>query len=176
MDLLFKNLVWPAIAGNVAWSFFSVAIGEQLSCSVVARLTTLLLIAIYLMAAWVRDREAQSKLAYFTLDGIFAIAIATAAIATGAAGTATSWTASGAVIAIFGVSALGHVFKVWDPQRPSRQRNLLAAANGIGILIVAITAKTAPTFVLWSHVGGIAAVLVVLACLWNYVPVKNGGG
>ena len=45
----FVELVWPAAAGNVAWAFLTVAIGENwCSADVLARLAVLLLLAVYL--------------------------------------------------------------------------------------------------------------------------------
>jgi hypothetical protein len=60
---LFQDLIWPAAAGNVAWSFFSIAVGEEWFPPLTrARLTVLLLLAVYLAVDWMRTAETVSTL------------------------------------------------------------------------------------------------------------------
>jgi len=60
---LFQDLIWPAAAGNVAWSFFTMAVGEKwLDPGVPARLLVIFLLAIYLGVDWMRTTDTVKTL------------------------------------------------------------------------------------------------------------------
>jgi hypothetical protein len=64
LNRLFNGLIWPAIAGNVAWALFTVAISLKnidFTCPVYANLAALLFVAWYLMYNWAFDEPPPPK-------------------------------------------------------------------------------------------------------------------
>jgi hypothetical protein len=138
LEKLFKNLVWPAVAGNVAWAFFSVLITEPWSSGMLARLATLMFMARYLFYSWLLPVPPQVGRLYYAMDGLFAIAVVSFAIATQDRARALSVWVDAVLLAIFAVAACGHWFGVWEPGSSSHRRQLFGGINAIGILILLI--------------------------------------
>ena len=161
-----KGLLWPAIAGNVVWAFFNVAIAEEWSSAVAARLASLVLLAFYLIFAWKRDRDKQNvTVGYAVLDTFFAAAIAALAISKSAPSSAASIAATVALVSAFGISAFGHWRRVWMPNGYARERKVLIGANMIAIGVALFGMRMEFGKHLWMDTGALAVVLVLLASL-----------
>lgn len=140
---LLQNVVWPAVAGNVAWSFFSVLLtGAWSSGDFYARLVALLFGAIYLGADWLYFEwvgNVRSNYAIWfegasaTLITLFAIAIAQE--------PARSWVDL-VLVAIFLTSTVGLLFGAWGNGKNARAHSTttLIVLNTIGILWVGLPA------------------------------------
>jgi hypothetical protein len=61
---LFQGLLWPAIAGNVVWSFFTVLFEKDIAFNSIntwSRVFSLALIATYLCLEWLHNYEAMPE-------------------------------------------------------------------------------------------------------------------
>lgn len=167
---LFQNLIWPAVAGNVAWSFFTVAV-QECWCDegVQARLVVLVSIAVYLGIDWMRTEARRENLKpgfwYFLFDSALAAAIAVFAIAVqNRVQSAPSW-GTWALVAVLAVTTLGHILGVWEAAGSAdpSDRGLLAIFNIAGIVVVVIGhCGVIPGFAPWNLP---VAVLVVIG-MW----------
>jgi hypothetical protein len=106
-----RDIAWPAMAGNVAWAFFSVAIDPQSVEDMLPRLGTLLALALYLSAEWYRIRRVGSTLLGLWFDLFLVICIVWFAIATQANKGAPGM----ALVLIFLGVGIGHLRGVWPP-------------------------------------------------------------
>lgn len=144
MQKLFQNLIWPAVAGNVAWAFFSVIIMENWSDKgVIARLAALLLLAIYLCYDWLRNESEIDNLKkhYWVGDAflaltiiIFAITVQSKSLWGNAESNLTKWP----LPSIFISAALAHLFGAWEakvvPENKYLKRFGIAATMLSGVL------------------------------------------
>lgn len=133
----FHGLVWPAVGGNVAWSVISLAVyppamPDQLGITVGARLTTLSLLALYLVGDWLRTYDEPGSFRYWLFDGLHLIALAFLAI--GAAQPKSLDWLSCWLIALLGITAAGHILKAFGIK--GNWRFTYMAANLLGIPIV----------------------------------------
>lgn len=164
MKRLFHNVVWPAVAGNVAWAFFTVLVEAHWSDHIFwARLAALLAVGIYLAADWYNTDEVFSKInpSYWVADAFLAPAIAVFAIATQAR---NPW-AVYAIAVTFFVAIIGHLFGAWDDTAPGtsaiKERRKLAAVNAMGLLIIGVAALFGPPYTIWSAPIAIALVVTI---------------
>jgi hypothetical protein len=145
-DKLFSGLIWPAIAGNIAWSFFSVLLDPlpdfraPVDWQTVGRLVMLAFLAIYLMMAWDPDEPVHRRTpSYYIMDGLCAVGFAVLAVATPRdktpALTYELWL-NFALIGIFVIIGIGHLAKVWRPCANDDCRQYLGMANLFGAIIV----------------------------------------
>lgn len=85
MAALFQSVIWPAVAGNVAWAFFTVLIQEWAQGGAYSwpRLCLLGALAIYLCLDWMHTESIKAELRpwYWVGDVFLATAIAAVAIA-----------------------------------------------------------------------------------------------
>ncbi len=169
MNRLFEGVIWPAVAGNVAWAFFYVLVTEPLTGPVLVRLVMLVALAVYLMAAWMRQRNEGMRGSYYALDTVFAISVVLLAIATSGAVSAASWWAGAGLIGALSSSALGHLCNVWDVNREVGERRFLAGANGVGLIIV-VTGQLFGTEPLLAHFAAMGLALLMLAMRWTPTP------
>src|SRR5688572_33491596 len=83
---LFQSVIWPAAAGNVAWSFFTVAIERGVNQESAIKLIVLSLLAVYLCADWLQtdflSGTRNLKPCFWLAEGPLAITIVIFAIAT----------------------------------------------------------------------------------------------
>jgi hypothetical protein len=142
---LFQNLIWPAVAGNVAWAFFSVAVGEPMACTVAARLTALFLVAGYLIADWLsmekylRDSRDKVNPLFWIADALLAASLATFAVATADKAQSKETWVDGSLLAIFVVAMGGHLFGAWrkegaTPRIRRHKQVALAIVNLLGVV------------------------------------------
>jgi hypothetical protein len=107
-----KNVAWPAVAGNVAWSFATLAIDHGINEDTFSRLGVLVVLAVYLSAEWYRSKQINNAtLMGLWLDLLFVICIVWFAIAT----QANKGLPGVALLAILLVIGVGHLCGVWTP-------------------------------------------------------------
>ena len=173
MHKLFKSVIWPAIAGNVAWSFVSVAVAEDLSShQAIVRLIALGLLAAYLMIslAWKPTRRVTNPCFYYPLDSLFAISIAVFAIATYNESTKTANWVSYSLVAVFTLPMLGHLFKIWEPGRICIERLCLALPSTLGIAILVVGLWAFPQSVLEFRVLALLVVIEIWILIRSLYP------
>jgi len=159
-------LIWPAVAGNVAWSFFTVVISESWKCpSVPERITVLLLLAIYLATDYTSIETELLKPMYWIADAFHALSMIVFAIAT----QFNAIWLNESLIAIFIVAAGGHITGLWEPTGCSsknrwRKRLILVGINLIGIVVTIIFSIIILEGTLWNLPLAFFVVLV----LWYF--------
>jgi hypothetical protein len=135
MKDLFQNLIWPAAAGNVAWAFFTVSLGEAYTNPNFARLAVLFLLAVYLASNWLRTRERSDfKPSYWIADAGHVLSIVVFAIAVQLNDLyGENWLICSLTI-VFGVSIIGHLSGVLEEpgEKSWCKRLLLAGSNAVG--------------------------------------------
>lgn len=136
---LFQNLIWPAVAGNVAWSFFSIIIMEfpSVDIFVYTRLVLLFLLAIYLGDDWmVTEKEADNlKDNYWIGDAFHSIAITFLALSIYSNKEESMFWSS---ILVLTIPIIAHIFGCWelknDSENKFKKRISLAAIDGLGLI------------------------------------------
>lgn len=145
LDEFLRQLAWPAVAGNVAWSFATLTISPncdaRADCSkedILSRLGVLLVLAVYLSAEWYFSKDSKSKDSKNTpaglwLDLLFVVCIVWFAIAT----QAGHGLPGVALLVILVVAGVGHICGVWPPAGSDMSHMLhglvsLAAACSLG--------------------------------------------
>lgn len=136
MKELFQNLLWPAVTGNVAWSFVSLLVTEDWSLSSVqARLAALLLLTVYLCADWLRTKGVSNvNRSYWFANGLHLGAIVVFAIA---AQADRHWLAIPLAIVLL-VTVVGHLTGAWEEKGSTNRpmRRALALCNALGLLVL----------------------------------------
>jgi hypothetical protein len=171
---LFKDLIWPAAAGNVGWAFFTIALQDELKqTDTWAKLIVLALVAFYLGMDWLRIEylPEDTPTQYWIFDGLLMVAIVVFAIATQ---LGKSWLDYSLAL-IFGTAMLGHLVGAWDPQDVDDvdrwpRRGVLFTINGIGMVILAISfwnVMSPP----WNRPISIGLVLVFLMLFRRMIVV-----
>jgi len=173
MNKLFQNLVWPAVAGNVVWAFFSIAIAEHWADKgVIPRLLSLLLLSIYLCYDWTTTDVEGDKLKenYWIGDAFHAITIVVFAIAAQSQNLWTdinnSWVKWTLVI-VFTTSTIGHLCGSWEPKDVSKEKKWparlkLALINFTGILTYFFIPLLCNSNTLWH----LPISIIVILLLW----------
>lgn len=161
MKNFFQNLIWPAIAGNVLWGFFSVVLNEKISDSgVIERTAALLVLFIYLAYDWIETSRVITKLKemYWIGDAFHACAIITFAIAA----QSKSIYLNEFLSSVFVIAALFHLIGIWEPKQgfaPSwTDRLILAGINITGIAIIYLF----PQLLAWN----LAVSILCVTILW----------
>ncbi len=111
---LFSSVIWPAVAGNVAWAFFSVLVLEgDLSprSFYFERLGLLAIVAAYLFLDWTHTEKIKERLKryYWIADMFLAAAIAALAVAAQALKGDGRWF----LLAVYLAAVIGHVTDSW---------------------------------------------------------------
>lgn len=134
---LFDDLIWPAAAGNVAWSFLQVAMDSEAN-SRVLRLALLMFLAFYLAIDWFRSKSLEPKtLRYWVADSIHIACIVTygVAIAVGKSAIFLEYN----LATIFGIAVIGHLAGAWEIAGQTRDwlhRVILASCGVVGLAIL----------------------------------------
>src|SRR5258705_1440010 len=164
MKRLFQNVIWPAIAGSVAWAFFTVLVDARWSDYVFwAKLLALLAVAVYLAVDWYRTDLVCKTINsfYWIADAFLAPLIALFAAAT----FAQSVWAPYAIALAFVAAIVGHLFGAWDESRPPAsawdQRIKLAAINALGLVVLGIGSRLARPYRDFSAPVAIALVVTI---------------
>lgn len=176
---LLQGLIWPAVAGNVVWAFFTVAIGKWnklANCDslVIAQLVALVSLGVYLAADWwytndMKEKNEKNKdimkRCCWPFDAFLAIAIAVSAIALSQDVVAIQL-AKCTVGLAFITTAIGHCCGAWEVKETIEDENCkhnrrwLAGINFSGFLILLILSLIFQKTILWPLS---IAILVVVA-------------
>jgi hypothetical protein len=118
---LFQSVIWPAVAGNVAWALFTVAVLEfdqNPRSFYFERLVLLAIMAAYLFLDWSNTERIKGSLRpyYWVADAFLASAIAALAIATQAQKGEGRWF----LVAVFGAAFGGQICNAWVKSGSSR--------------------------------------------------------
>jgi hypothetical protein len=174
---VFFNLVWPAAAGNITWSFAYLAIEKGVSLSVMPRLAVLLLLGVYMGHEWWQiQRRDNVWPSYWLADGVLVATIIVFAIAVY---FDKPWLSS-SLIAVLVVAILGHLSGAWMPRADGttwrhKWRNTLGkrvwlaipSALGVATLVIPFEVGSVPNQ--WQRPAAILVVLLV----WRYVRAKR---
>ncbi len=156
---LLRSVVWPAAAGNVAWSFFTLAISEPWTPPVAARLITLVLLAGYLTLVWLRVQDNVDG-QHFVMDLFHAGTLIVAALATH---EGKPWV-SEALAVVLVITIFAHALGIWKPDATRKERRQLAGANAVGLGILALA------FCLeWQSPWVLPIAISVVLVIWGYI-------
>jgi hypothetical protein len=129
----FDQLVWPAAAGNVAWSVFTIALdAAHRPTDFLARIALLLLLAVYLSVEWVRQGAsgASDQYGWFSALHIVGLIVISIAAAVGLDPKSLGW----ALAILLAITAAGHAFGVWGGT--AADRGWLAFSNAVGPIVL----------------------------------------
>ncbi len=169
---ILQDLVWPAAAGNVAWSFVTIAVTDWSTSGACARLLVLALFAWYLGFDWSRipkliDEEVKSRYFIFDLCVVFAIVVFAIAISQPPDRAWPKAWIETSLAMVFLVAIVGHLTGVWETTK-RRNRSLscrLAGANALGVLMLGVSHWAFGRLYPWNLVAALLSVLVVWWCL-----------
>jgi hypothetical protein len=138
---LFQGVFWPAAAGNVFWSFCALIIdkSDQISTlSLLARLSLLLLLSLYLTIEWLRNYSnfpATVPWHFWFFDWLHICAVALVALT---AATKAEWL-DVTLIAFYLITAIGHFVGAWSATEENNQSDRISGAISLlGAAIVLI--------------------------------------
>lgn len=136
---LFLNLIWPAAAGNVAWTFLTVAIDKAAyhQFDRAERLCALGLMAGYLTVGWWHGNGKKGNQFgnwYWFWDALHVSSIVVFSLGV----QLKRPEASSALAAVFVLTAIPHLLCAWQPKstRSLETGWRLAAINLVGVLIL----------------------------------------
>lgn len=166
LNKFLKNVAWPAAAGNVAWSFATLAIDHKNSTDTFSRLAVLFILAIYLSAEWYRSLNVTSTREGLILDLIFVLCVVWFAIATqlnsGFPGIAL-------LIILFGVGG-GHLFGVWPPAGEGKGNLLHGCVSVLVAAGLTFSWCKLGSWNWWVALAALTIVLIVWACVRRNQP------
>jgi len=164
---LVHSVIWPAVAGNVLWSFLQLfADPDACGPTLWSRLASLFLVGVYLSIDWIHtENETQINDNYWIADVPLAAALATFAVATQ---LGVPWASIPLVVA-FMVAAAGHCFGAWDarckPPSSCKARAGFAIINVLGPVVLLFGSFLADSLALWSKPAAVFVVVgLFLAC------------
>lgn len=158
---LFQSVIWPAIAGNVAWALLTVALlefGQNPRSFYYERLALLAIVAAYLFLDWTNTEQIKTHLkrCYWIADALLALAIAALAIAAQAQ-TGEGWWF---LLPVFAVATAGQMANAWVKKDSARSWG--KRGWWIGLYVVASCIAIWGGTTLWGWHLVIAAALVVI--------------
>ncbi len=153
--LLFRQLFWPAVAGSVLWATVTFVFAATHWCECVwARFLSLLMLAGYLITGWwqLENLKVEPKSAlYWWFDALHVVSISALAI-----GLERDSARTGTILTVaLVITALGHLWNVWERRYPWRR--VLVNASGLPVVWLApspwnMPAALALVLVLWTAV------------------------
>ncbi len=166
LNPLVHNVIWPAVAGSILWTFLQVAVDPNITGPRLPRLIALAFIAVYLAIDWVITNQIQGedtiKDNYWWYDMPLAALLATFAVATQFGVRWAAWP----LAAAFAVAIVGHFCGAWDlkttPSSP-KARATRAGCNALGIALLGIGMFLEEPYALW--LTPIAVISVILSFL-----------
>jgi hypothetical protein len=156
-----KDVAYPAVAGNLAWAFVTLAIDSGAKIDAIPRLGVLFVLTIYFSAEWYRSKEIEVKTVGLWLDLLFVLCMVWFAIGT----QANKGSPGIALIIILLIIGLGHLLEVWLPVGRGKGNT----PHGITSLVAAAVLGSA-WYVdgSWNWALALVAICVVLA-VWAIV-------
>jgi hypothetical protein len=114
LQRIMHDLIWPAAAGNVAWSFIDTSLKyfNSHSQSGLFQMLALLLLALYLLASFLGSKE-DADYKYPAIDILHALSVIAAAI--GIAQSPGLFYLHWLLFSMFIIAAAGHVSGGWLP-------------------------------------------------------------
>lgn len=161
LDDFLPNVAYPAVAGNIAWSFATLAIDLGLNCETAPRLGVLLVLAIYFSAEWYRSKGIATTIEGQWLDLFFIICIIWFAIGT----QANKGIPGAALIVILLSIGLGHLFKFWPPNGKGKGNSPHGAVSLVAGIILGVSWCLTNSWNHWLELLAIVIVLGVWACV-----------
>lgn len=158
------DIAWPAMAGNVAWAFFTVAIDPGCGGNTLPRLGTLLVLALYLSAEWYRITKVGATYLGLYFDLFLVICIVWFAIATQANKGAPGF----ALVVIFTAVGIGHLCNVWPPIGPGKGNFEFGLVNLLVAAALSIALLVNSSWQPWSNLIAMGTVLIF------WLPLRNG--
>jgi hypothetical protein len=161
---LLQSVVWPAVAGNVAWAALSVAVGQRSGAQYPfywERLCLLGVMAVYLILDWTRTESKKDRLPrfYWIADALLAASIALLAIAAqGPVGDGWFF-----VLPVYTAAAVGHLFGAWQTEplpRFCEQRLAWTFVYLVAGMAVGATHSEIQSWT-WSEVATTTAIIVL---------------
>lgn len=170
LNPLVHNVIWPAVAGSILWTFLQVALDPNITGPRGPRLAALLVIGIYLAIDWVNTDQVRETISenYWWYDMPLAASFATFAVATQFGARWAAW----ALAAAFAVAIIGHCVGAWDSslKRSSwSERAILAGFNALGLLVLLIGTCVEQPYALWLPSIAILSVIVLFLLLHKKV-------
>jgi len=171
---VFQSVVWPAVAGNVAWAAITLTVLGSTDEGLLARISLLACISVYLIIAWIRAEALKLPSKHFGYgDASLSLSIAALSIAA----QAHSGVGSYYMFAVFFSLALGRV--LIEVGKESQARRWPSCLTWI-----AIYATGAAIALFGTHFGGdwgwhlfLSAFLVLLvwlcASVLKLAPLKG---
>ncbi|WP_047528808.1 hypothetical protein [Pseudomonas sp. 11/12A] len=151
-----NNIAWPAMAGNVAWSFFSVAIDPGCEGNTFPRLATLLALAFYLSAEWYRTKKGGATSLGLCFDLFLVICIVWFAIAIQANKGAPGF----ALVLILTAVGIGHLCSVWPPIGEGKGNIEFGRVNILIAVVLSIALQVSSSWQSWIIFFAMSTVLV----------------
>lgn len=174
---LFFNLFWPAMAGNVAWSFFSLLVDNGWSGdeSVRPRLVVLGLIAWYMAHEWSRNQERNDDV--YPTYWIFDAALLATTVMFALAAEAGHQRLELLLVVILVVIVAGHIIGAWMEKERDTDSNefvdwkkrwkstwpmriALALANAVGFVALCGIPRGGWVQSDWTPAVAVACVLI----------------
>lgn len=162
LNPLVHDVIWPAVAGSILWTFLQVAIDPQDSGSLrVPRLAALLLVGVYLAIDWVDTHQATDiNQNYWIADMPLAASLSTFAVATQ---FETPWAAWPLAVAL-ATAVIGHSVGAWDLERQptsKKVRGVYAGVNALGLVILFAGSLTKDPYRSWLPAAAIGSVVIL---------------
>lgn len=163
------QLVWPAVAGNVAWAFFTLLYTEA-GAQIYERLALLFLIALYLGMEWTYSvgRKSKNKPLSWIADAVLAVAIVWLAI------SAENGSSPGIypLLFVFVTSAASHGVDAWTPLNTTRK--LSARKSWLYLNIGAVTIALSGAMVEGNPWGlNLVASLALVVGVWWFARMTT---
>ena len=155
---LFHGLAWPAVAGNVAWAFFTLVIAppaEVPEGEWAARTAVLLLMALYLGGDWVRTKNTPGGPAYWFFDAVHLILICLFVI--GIATTQSQVPLNWYLGLLFIFTLIGHWSGAFTPEEPDCW--WYGGASLLGAIVLIVWLEAGSTTDAWYFFGSVGAAL-----------------
>lgn len=164
LNPLVHNVIWPAVAGSVLWTFLQVAIDPNITGPRCPRLFALLLVGVYLAIDWVNTHQIEEKINenYWRYDMPLAASLASFAVATQFDARWATWPLAVAFV----VAIIGHCFGAWDlaanvSSRKAKARATLAGFNALGLLVLLLGMCVEGPWALWLTPIAVLSVVVL---------------
>ncbi len=159
---LVHNVIWPAVAGSILWTFLVVAIEPHCpDASIRPRLAALLLVGGYLAIDWMDTEAALGNRRQYTwlADVSLAASLSTFAVATQFNARWSAWP----LAAAFAFAFIGHLAGAWDTRTWSSShtpRVALALINALGPAVLLLMALFLnESYAKWSEFAAMALVV-----------------
>lgn len=167
LNPLVHNVLWPAVAGSILWTFLLIAIDpEQHSRgSLWPRLVALIFVGVFLAIDWVDTENAKCiNDKCWLADMPLAASLSTFAVATQCGASWARWP----LAAAFVIATIGHGLGAWDLKTTgttTRARVARAAINGLGLVVLLTGVGANEPYSSWSATAAIVVVILLYCAL-----------